>query len=78
MDNDVLLGVIIGLGSALLLITAYMEWIGVMNLFTPRTGPRYDGCGHFKVVMTSPHSSCWRCRHARLEHALHLRVQHQR
>ena len=31
MDNDLLLAVIIALGSVLLLTTAYMEWIGLVN-----------------------------------------------
>ncbi len=76
MDNDVLLAVIIVLGAVLLFVTAYMEWIGVMNLFTPRSGPRYDECGHLKVIITTQHGRCFHCRHQRLEHALHLPVQH--
>lgn len=71
MDNAVLLTIIVILATALLLVTGYMEWVGVMNLFTRRSGPRYDECGHFRVVLSS-HSRCWHCRHERLEHALHL------
>jgi hypothetical protein len=68
---DPLLAVIIAIGSALLAVTAYMEWIGVMNLFGPRSGSRYDECRHLRGVPFSNHTRCWSCRHRRLEAALH-------
>ena len=67
-----LIAVIVVLGTLLLVITAFMEWVGIMNLLTRRTGPRYLDCGHLKAVPTSRHDRCWHCRHARLEHALHV------
>jgi hypothetical protein len=73
--DPVLLTIIIVLATALLLVTGFMEWIGLMNVITPRTGPRYEGCGHFKVQLTSDADRCWHCRHERLEHALHLPVR---
>ena len=66
--------IIVVLATVLLLVTGYMEWIGLMNVITPRSGPRYEACGHFKVVLTSDHNRCWLCRHERLEHALHLPI----
>jgi hypothetical protein len=71
-----LLTVIIVLAVALLVVTGYMEWIGVMTLFTVRSGPRYTGCGHLRVNPTAQSTSCWHCRHARLEHALHIPGHH--
>ena len=72
--DPVLLTIIVVLATVLLVVTGFMEWIGLMNVITPRSGPRYEGCGHFKVVLTSEHNSCWHCRHERLEHALHLPI----
>lgn len=72
--DPVLLTIIVVLAAALLLVTGFMEWVGVMNIVTPRSGPRYRDCGHLKFVVTSAQPSCWHCRHARLEHALHLPV----
>ncbi|HTW20638.1 MAG TPA: hypothetical protein VME70_10560 [Mycobacteriales bacterium] len=68
---DPYLVVIIVLGGLLLIVTAVMEWIGLVNLVTPSTGPRYQDCGHLRVSPTSPHSSCWRCRHRSLDHVVH-------
>ncbi len=66
------LAVIIAIGTALLATTAYMEWIGVLNLFTTtRTNPSYDSCGHLKLNLSSHHHQCWRCRHAGAAHGLH-------
>lgn len=67
-----LVTVIIVLGVALLAASAYMEWIGVMNLFTARSAPRYPDCSHLKANPTSQSNRCWHCRHARLERALHV------
>jgi len=66
-----LLIVIITLGTLLLAATAYMEWIGVMNLFATRRTSRYQGCGHLKLNAASLNARCWRCRHSRLDHILH-------
>jgi hypothetical protein len=67
-----LVSVIIVLGTLLLAVTMFMEWVGVMSLFTPRSGPRYDGCGHLRLIRTATADRCWGCRHARLEHVLHV------
>jgi len=69
--DPLLLAIIIAIGAVLLAVTAYMEWIGVMNLFTPRSAPRFYDCGHLRGVPFSSHSSCWACRHRRLDAALH-------
>jgi hypothetical protein len=74
--NSFLIAVIIILVCVLLAVTAFMEWVGVMSLFTTRCGPRYDGCGHLKAVVTTRNDRCWRCRHVRLDHALHAPAQH--
>ncbi|HEX3907146.1 MAG TPA: hypothetical protein VHW92_04365 [Mycobacteriales bacterium] len=71
-----LIAVIIVLAVALLAVTAYMEWIGVMNLFTMSSKPRYPGCGHLKANPTSQSTRCWHCRHDRFEHALHVPGHH--
>ena len=68
---DPLLAVVIVIGGVLLAVTVYMEWIGIMNLVTPRSGPRYDDCGHVRGLPFSSHTSCWACRHRRLDAALH-------
>jgi hypothetical protein len=62
--------VIIVLGSALLAVTAFMEWVGVMNLFTPRSASRYH-CGHIRVLpFSSDDARCWNCRHPHLHSAI--------
>lgn len=71
-----LVAVIIVLGGALLAVTAYMEWIGVMNLLTTRSASRYPECGHVKANPTAKTTSCWHCRHVRVEHALHVPGHH--
>jgi hypothetical protein len=71
-----LLTVIIVLAVALLVVTSYMEYIGVMNVFTTRSAPRYTGCGHLKANPTAQTTRCWHCRHPRLEHALHFPGHH--
>jgi len=68
---DVLLSIIIVLGGVLLFATVYMEWIGLVNVITPRSGPRYDDCGHLRVNPVSSRSRCWRCRHRTIDHLLH-------
>lgn len=65
------LAVIVTLGTALLVATAYMEWIGVLNVFTRRTNPSYETCGHQKLNLGSHHDQCWRCRHARTARSPH-------
>lgn len=65
-----LLVVIIVLGAALLVTTAYMEWVGVMNVVTPRAGPRHEVCGHLRINPASRDARCWRCRHAAADRAL--------
>ena len=64
----VYLAIIIVLGGALLIVTGYMEWLGLLNVVTPRSGPRYPDCGHLRVNPVSPHHRCWRCRHHTLDH----------
>jgi hypothetical protein len=68
---DALLAVIITLGGALLVVTAYMEWIGLLNIVTTRPGPRYADCGHARINPTSACRSCWRCRHRTVDHVIH-------
>ena len=68
---DILLAIIIALGGVLLIVTAYMEWIGLANVLTPRSGPRYAGCRHLRANPVSTHGRCWRCRHRTLDHLLH-------
>jgi hypothetical protein len=73
--DPLLLTVIIVLAVGLLAVSAYMEWIGLMNLFTSRAAARYLGCGHVIVNRRDAHESCWRCRHDRIVHPSHL-IQH--
>jgi hypothetical protein len=68
---DAFLVLIITLSGLLFLATAYMEWVGLLNVLTPRSGPRYPDCGHLRVNPTSAFHSCWRCRHRTLGHLLH-------
>jgi hypothetical protein len=64
---------IIVLGGALLGITAYMEWIGVMHLFARRSPPRCTECGRIKGLPTvQATSDCWGCRHPHLRHPHHV------
>jgi hypothetical protein len=66
-----LLWVIVVVGSVFLVVTAYMEWIGVMSLITPRCASRYPGCGHIRAIPTDAvHDDCWPCRHHRMRHPL--------
>jgi hypothetical protein len=67
----VLLTAIIALGTVLLFVTAYMEWVGVMNLFTTRQGPRYRACQHLRTIPTRRQEHCYRCRHTAIDHVLH-------
>lgn len=67
-----LLVVIIVLAAALLVVTAYMEWIGVMNLFTSRSAARYRECRHVRVDRSNATERCWRCRHNTLGHPSRL------
>jgi hypothetical protein len=69
---DALLVVIIAMGVVLLVVTSYMEWIGLMNLFTTRCAPRYGECGHVRVMRTGSFESCWRCRHVTITHPSRL------
>jgi hypothetical protein len=62
---------IIVLGVTLLAATAYMEWIGLMSLVTPRTGPRHETCGHLRMNPIAAQVVCWRCRHTTTDRALH-------
>jgi hypothetical protein len=64
--------VIAVLGGAFLIVTAFMWWAGLMSLLTPRSLPRHTGCGHLKAISTADRAQCWRCRHRRLDHALHI------
>jgi hypothetical protein len=71
--------VIVVLASVLLVVTAYMEWIGVMSLITPRSAARYAACRHLRAwPTTSTHMSCWTCRHGSLRHPLHGPRLHHR
>jgi len=70
--SAVVLAIILVVGGSLLIVTAVMEWIGVMTLFTPHTSPRYPGCGHLRANPISARDTCWPCRHQSLDHALHL------
>lgn len=69
---DTLLAVIIALGLILLVVTAYMEWIGLMSVFTPRSASRYEECHHFRSNRGSQSEVCWRCRHETLGHPSRL------
>ena len=69
---DILLTVIVVLGVALLAVTAYMEWIGVMSSFGSKSASRYRDCHHFRSNRISPHEKCWQCRHATLGHPSRL------
>ena len=69
---DPILVVIFVLAVPLLLVCAYMEWVGLLSLVTPRRASRYDGCGHVKTLpQTDSHGVCCSCRHERLRHPLH-------
>jgi hypothetical protein len=70
--DPLLLTVIILLGVGLFAVTSYMEWIGVMNLFTSKPAGRYAGCGHVRSNRSSSYERCWRCRHATLGHPTRL------
>lgn len=61
---DPILVVIIALGTALLGVTAYMEWIGVMSAVTRRTGGSCRRCDRPRAL-PRPHrnDTCWSCRH---------------
>ncbi|HEX3824334.1 MAG TPA: hypothetical protein VHV79_07705 [Mycobacteriales bacterium] len=63
--------VIIVLGTSLLCATAYMEWIGLMSLITPRSGPHHESCGHLRINALASQGLCWRCRHSTADRALH-------
>jgi hypothetical protein len=65
------LAIIITLGGGLLVVTAYMEWVGLLNVVTPRSAPRHPDCGHLRTNPVSPHDRCWRCRHHDLDHLVH-------
>jgi hypothetical protein len=67
---DILLTIIIVLGGLLLITTAYMEWIGLLNIVTPRGQSRYRECGHLRINPVAAHGRCWRCRHHTLDHLL--------
>lgn len=67
-----LLAVIITLSVALFLVTSYMEWIGLMDIFGSKSAPRYRDCHHIRSNRTSPYERCWRCRHATLSHPSRL------
>lgn len=69
---DALLSLIIVLGVSLLTVIAYMEWIGLMNLFASRAADRYPGCGHVHINRTDLHDTCWRCRHSVITHPSRL------
>ncbi len=69
---DFLLTVIIAMAVVLLAVTAYMEWIGLMNIFTPRVASRYLACCHFRLNRISPYEECWRCRHSTAGHPSRL------
>jgi hypothetical protein len=63
--------VVIVLGVALLAVTAYMEWVGVMTLFTPRSATRYEACGHIRALpFATDRTRCWSCRHPHLHDAV--------
>lgn len=66
--DPLLLTVIIVLAVGLFVVTAYMEWIGLINIFTPRAGTQYEGCHHYRADPVDQHDECWRCRHATLAH----------
>lgn len=71
--------VIVVLGGAFLLVTAYMEWIGFLSIVTPRSASRYDGCGHIKALPgASRQHDCWACRHSHLRHPLQSMHLHHR
>jgi hypothetical protein len=69
---DNLVTVIIVMGVALLAVTAYMQWAGVMNLFTSRSAGRYGECGHLCFKRSDPYAQCWRCRPATISHSSRL------
>lgn len=75
-----ILWLIVVLGAAFLGVTAYMEWIGMMSLITPRSVVRYTGCRHLRALPTPPHhDDCWTCRHTRMRHplqAMHIHHLH--
>lgn len=67
------LTIIIILGAALLAVTAYMEWVGVMSVFTTRPARHCSECESvLKLPTAQPGTLCWRCRHQRLEHLRNL------
>jgi hypothetical protein len=74
--EGVLLAVIVVLGVILLVVTAYMEWIGILNVLTRRSAAHYSGCGHLKAVRPSECDRCWRCRHQTVLHPSHLIPHH--
>jgi hypothetical protein len=69
---DPLLAVIVFLALGLLAVTVYMEWLGVLSLVTFRSGRQHSECGHPKLTAANDLAMCWRCRHQRLDHALHV------
>jgi hypothetical protein len=63
--------VIVVISAAFLVVTAYMEWIGVLNVISPRSAVRYPGCGHARLLPAdAEHDDCWTCRHQRVRHPL--------
>lgn len=69
--------VVVVLAALLFIVTSYMEWVGIMNVLTKRSGPRYDECGHLKAWPTfRAYTKCWHCRHARLDHLMHPQERH--
>jgi len=66
-----LFALIITLGTALLAVTAYMEWIGVLNLFTASSNARCDSCARLKLYLSPRDDRCWRRQHASTAYGLH-------
>ena len=71
MTTAVLIGVIVVLAAVLLVVSMGMEWIGIVNLLTPRSSARYTECGHVRIAQAAAGARCWRCRHHHLNHLAH-------
>jgi hypothetical protein len=69
---DPIVWVIVVLAGVLLAVTAYMEWIGLLSVITPRSLARCQECGHIRATPSPNHVSvCWACRHPSMDHWRH-------
>lgn len=69
--SDALLTLVVVLAAVLLAATVVIDWVAISSLFSSRATVRHGGCGHVRAVRTASNDRCWRCRHTRVDHALH-------